>query len=566
MFTVGIDLGTTASVISYLKDGAPEAIQIDGSVTVPSVVNYSEDRPIVGSEAIYRADSANTIFSIKRRMGSNEKIFGRSPAEISADILSYIKISAEMKLGRKIDAAVITVPAHFSDAQRTTTKQAASIAGLKVLRLINEPTAAAIAFGLDKRKKGVFAVYDLGGGTFDFSVLRLSDGIFQVLATGGDNNLGGDDVDEKILEGNFLRNGILNSTLNEKMLGKRIAKFLKENLGDQDSVKKDFVIRDTVYDFELTRENAKEYLEKIFERTFLISSQVLEDAEISSEDLDGIVLVGGMTKLDLIKNFVAESFKTRIFDDISPEKAVSFGAAIQANSIVEKDGMLLIDVVPLTLGIETFGGGVDKVIHRNTPIPITERREYTTYQDNQTGMKFRVLQGERPLADECRTLADFELKGIPALPAGLARVIVEFSIDVNGLLNVKAHEKSTGVSQEVIVEASAGLSDKDMMEILEKAFREKESDQIKANNIAIKIETERSIRFWNSIIKEIPEDFQKIAAEKISKMEEIMAEEKFQEVIPIKNELENIFGRFLDEIINNHLSGKKLQDIRGAHP
>lgn len=564
MFTVGIDLGTTASVISYLKDGVPEAIQIDGGVTVPSVVNYSENRPIVGSEAIYRADSANTIFSVKRRMGSNEKIFGRSPAEISSDILSYIKLSAEMKLGRKIDAAVITVPAHFSDAQRTATKQAASIAGIKVLRLINEPTAAAIAFGLDKRKNGIFAVYDLGGGTFDFSVLRLSDGIFQVLATGGDNNLGGDDADEKILEDNFRRNGIADPTLNEKMLGKRVAKFLKENLGDQELVKKDFAVRDKIYKFELTRENAKKYLKEIFEKTFLISSQVLEDAEISSEDLDGIVLVGGMTKLDFIKSFVAENFKTKIFDDISPEKAVSFGAAIQANSIVEKDGMLLIDVVPLTLGIETFGGGVDKVIHRNTPIPITERREYTTYQDNQTGMKFRVLQGERPLADECRTLADFELKGIPALPAGLARVIVEFSIDVNGLLDVKAYEKSTGVSQEVIVESSAGLSDEDMMEILEKAFSEKESDQIKANNIAIKIETERSIRFWKSIIKEIPEDFQKIASEKILELEEILAREKFQEVIPLKNELENIFGRFLDEIINNHLSGKKLQDIRGA--
>ncbi|MBO7641830.1 MAG: Hsp70 family protein [Alphaproteobacteria bacterium] len=564
MFTVGIDLGTTASVISYLKDSAPEAIQIDGGVTVPSVVNYSENRPIVGSEAIYRADSANTIFSVKRRMGSNEKIFGRSPAEISSDILSYIKLSAEMKLGRKIDAAVITVPAHFSDAQRTATKQAASIAGIKVLRLINEPTAAAIAFGLDKRKNGIFAVYDLGGGTFDFSVLRLSDGIFQVLATGGDNNLGGDDADEKILEDNFRRNGIADPTLNEKMLGKRVAKFLKENLGDQELVKKDFAVRDKIYKFELTRENAKKYLKEIFEKTFLISSQVLEDAEISSEDLDGIVLVGGMTKLDFIKSFVAENFKTKIFDDISPEKAVSFGAAIQANSIVEKDGMLLIDVVPLTLGIETFGGGVDKVIHRNTPIPITERREYTTYQDNQTGMKFRVLQGERPLADECRTLADFELKGIPALPAGLARVIVEFSIDVNGLLDVKAYEKSTGVSQEVIVESSAGLSDEDMMEILEKAFSEKESDQIKANNIAIKIETERSIRFWKSIIKEIPEDFQKIASEKILELEEILAREKFQEVIPLKNELENIFGRFLDEIINNHLSGKKLQDIRGA--
>lgn len=564
MFTVGIDLGTTASVISYLKDGVPEVVQIDGSVTVPSVVNYSEGCSVVGNEAIYRADSANTIFSVKRRMGNNEKIFDRSPAEISADILSYMKMSAEMKLGKKIDAAVITVPAHFSDAQRTATKQAASIAGIKVLRLINEPTAAAIAFGLDRRKRGIFAVYDLGGGTFDFSVLRLSDGIFQVLATGGDNNLGGDDADEKILEDNFRRNNILDPTLNEKMLGKRVAKFLKENLGDQESVKKDFAIRDKICKFELTREDAKKYLKEIFARTFLISSQVLEDAEIFPEDLDGIVLVGGMTKLDFIKNFVAENFRTKIFDDISPEKAVSFGAAIHANSIVEKDGMLLIDVVPLTLGIETLGGGVDKVIHRNTPIPITERREYTTYQDNQTGMKFRVLQGERPLADECRTLANFELKGIPALPAGLARVVVEFSIDVNGLLDVKACEKSTGVSQEVVVESSAGLSDKDMMEILEKAFKEKESDQIKANNIAIKIETERSIKFWKSIIKEIPGDFQEIATEKILKLEEIMSEEKFQEVIPMKNELENIFGRFLDEIINNHLSGKKLRDIRGA--
>ena len=557
-------MGTTASVISYLKDGVPNAIRIDGSVTVPSVVNYSEDRPIVGSEAIYKADGANTIFSVKRSMGSDEKIFGRSPAEISADILSYIKMSAEMKLGRKIDAAVITVPAHFSDAQRTATKQAASIAGIKVLRLINEPTAAAIAFGLDKRKNGIFAVYDLGGGTFDFSVLRLSDGIFQVLATGGDNNLGGDDVDEKILEDNFRKNNISAPTLNEKMLGKRVAKFLKENLGDQQSVRKNFAIRGKIFQFELTRENAKKYLEEIFERTFLISSQVLEDAEISSEDLDGIVLVGGMTKLDFIKNFVAKNFKTKIFDDISPEKAVSYGAAIHANSIVERDGMLLIDVVPLTLGIETFGGGVDRIIHRNTPIPITERREYTTYQDNQVGMKFRVLQGERPLASECRTIANFELKGIPSLPAGLARIIVEFSIDVNGLLNVKAHEKSTGVSQEVVVESSAGLSDKDMMEILEKAFKEKENDKIKANNIAIKIETERSVRFWKSIIEEIPEDFRKIAAGKISKLEEFLSEEKFQEIIPVKNELENIFGRFLDEIINNHLSGKKLQDIRGV--
>ena len=557
-------MGTTASVISFLKDGVPEVVQIDGGKTVPSVVNYSENRPIVGNEAIYKADDVNTIFSVKRHMGNDEKIFGRSPAEISADILSYIKLTTEMKLGKKIDAAVITVPAHFSDAQRTATKQAASIAGIKVLRLVNEPTAAAIAFGLDKNKKGVFAVYDLGGGTFDFSVLRLSNGIFQVLATGGDNYLGGDDVDQMILDENFQRNNITDASSNEKMQGKRVAKFLKENLGERNLVEKDFSVRNEVYKFALSRENARKYLKKIFERTFLISSQVLEDAEISPEDLDGIVLVGGMTKLSFIKEFVLGHFKTKIFDNLDPEKAVSFGAAIQANSIVENDNILLIDVVPLTLGIETFGGGVDKVIHRNTPIPITERREYTTYQDNQTGMKFRVLQGERPLADECRTLANFELKGIPAMPAGLARVIVEFSIDVNGLLDVKAYEKTTGISQKIVIESSAGLSDSDMMEILEKAFKEKERDQIKANNISIKIETERSIRFWKSIIKEIPVDFQKIASEKISKLEKILFEEKFQEVIPVKNELENIFGKFLDEIINNHLSGKKLQDIRGV--
>ena len=564
MFTVGIDLGTTASVISYIKDGKPEVIQIDGNVTMPSVVNYAEERPIVGNEAIYKADDANTIFSVKRRMGSVEKIFNRTPAEISADILSYIKLTAELKLGTKIDAAVITVPAHFSDTQRTATKQAASIAGIKVLRLINEPTAAAIAFGLDKNEQGIFAVYDLGGGTFDFSVLRLSDGIFQVLATGGDNNLGGDDIDEKILENNFRKNEIADPTPNEKMRGKRVAKFLKENLQNKNSLEKDFFIRNNVYKFKLSREDSEKYLKEIFEKTLVICSQVLDDADILSEDLDGVILVGGMTKLCFIKELVSENFETKIFDDISPEKAVSFGAAIHANSIVEKNNMLLIDVVPLTLGIETFGGGVDKIIYRNTPIPITERREYTTYQDNQTGIKFRVVQGERPLANECRTLADFELKGIPAMSAGHARVIVEFSIDVNGLLNIKAFEKTTGISQEIIIESSAGLSNEDMMEILGKAFREKENDEIKASNIAIKIETERSIKFWKSIIKEIPEGFQKVASEKISHLENNLSAERFSEIIPLKNELENLFGKFLDEIINSHLSGKNVKEIKGV--
>lgn len=562
MFTVGIDLGTTASVVSYIKEGIPEVVQIDGGETIPSVVNYSETRPIVGQEAIYKADNDHTIFSVKRFMGSNERFFDRSPAEISADILSHIRVSAEIKLNQKIEIAVITVPAHFSDAQRMATKQAASIAGIKVLRLINEPTAAALAFGLDHAEKGVFAVYDLGGGTFDFSVLRLVDGIFQVLATGGNNHLGGDDIDEKILEENLFRNGIEEISDNERMLGKCVTKHLKESLGDQEEVIQDFSIQNKVYRFSLTRENLLKYTKEIFDKTQEISLQVLEDAEIESEDLDGIVLVGGMTKINLIKKFVSESFDTKIYDDISPEKAVSYGAAIHANSIVQNNNMLLIDVVPLTLGIETFGGGVDKIIHRNAPIPILERREYTTYQDNQTGMKFRVLQGERPLANECRTLANFELRGIPAMPAGRARIIVEFSVDVNGLLNVKAFEGTTGIHQEIVIESSSGLSDKEMMEILEKAFKERESDSEKANNIAIKIETARSMRFWRSILKEIPEEFQEVALSKLEDLEAKLSNEQFREVIAVKNDLENLFGRFLDDIINNHLSGRKVEEIK----
>lgn len=563
MFTVGIDLGTTSSVVSYIKNGNPEVIKIDGNVTVPSVVNYSADKPIVGWEAIYKADETNTIFSVKRSMGSDAVFFGRSPAEISADILSYIKLSAELKIGHQIDAAVITVPAHFSDAQRTATKQAASIAGIKVLRLLNEPTAAAIAFGLDKNKEGIFAAYDFGGGTFDFSILRLRDGIFQVLATGGDNHLGGDDIDKKILEYNLNKNGITDISPSEKMRARLAAKFLKESLKNLNAVEKDFVLPREIYHFDLDKDHLEEFSKNLLDRSFAISSQVLEDANISASDLDGVVLVGGMTRLNLVKQAVSEYFRVKIYDDINPDEVVSLGATIQANAIVGKNNnMMLIDVVPLTLGIETFGGGVDKIIYRNTPIPIKEQREYTTYQDNQTGIKFKVVQGERPLADDCRTLANFELKGIPPMPAGLARIIVEFSVDVNGLLNVKAYEKTTGKSQEIVIEAASGLSNDSLQKILETTFQEKENDNLKAKNIAIKIETERSIKFWESIIHEIPDDFQKLATKKISELELLISKENFAKVMSIKNELENIFGKFLDEIINNHLCGKKLSDIK----
>lgn len=557
MFTVGIDLGTTASVVSYIKDGVPTAVKIDGRVTVPSVVNYSSENPIVGREAIYKSDSAHTEFSVKRRMGEED-----SAVRVSADILRHLKLSTEINTDRKIDGAVITVPAHFSDIQRIATKRAASLAGIKVLRLINEPTSAALAFGIgNSEKNGIYAVYDFGGGTFDFSVLRLSDGIFQVLASGGNNYLGGDDIDNKIVEHNLPAD----ISINEKILAKLSAKFLKENLGNSDSIAQDFICNGVSYNIKLTQEQLREYSVNLLDLTIAIASQVLKDAQISQSDLDGLVLVGGMTKLPLMKNFIREKFQTKIYDDIDPETAVSFGAALEADSIVSKNnGLMLIDVVPLTLGIETFGGGVDRVIFRNTPIPITEKREYTTQQDNQTGIKFRVVQGERPIASECRTLANFELRGIPPMPAGRARINVEFSVDVNGLLSVKAYEKTTGIHQEVVIDGSLGLTNELMMDMLEQAYNKREDDEVKARQVSIKIEIERMIKFWQSIIHEIPENFQQTVVNNIEKLQKLILEEKFSDAVEVKNEIEGIVGKFLDDIINNHLSGKKLSDIKGA--
>ncbi len=563
MFTVGIDLGTTASAISCVIDGKPQVIKIDGNSTVPSVVNYSESSPIVGREAVYNHGSDQTIFSVKRFMGSDKLFCGKNASEVSADILLHLKTNAERILNKTIDSAVITVPAHFSDAQRTATKLAASIAGIKVLRLINEPTAASIAFGLDKQKNGLFAIYDFGGGTFDFSILRLEDGIFQVLSTGGSNHLGGDDVDNEILRSNVERLNLKELSSDQNNAYKLVAKSLKENIGKSENFSKDISIGCKNYQFSLTQDELKQFSQKLIDRSLEIAAQAIEDANISVKDLDGVVLVGGMTRLSLIRDAVAKFFNTKIYDDLNPEEVVSLGAALQAQAIADKNNnLLLIDVVPLTLGIETFGGGVDKIIHRNTPIPISERREYTTYQDNQGGIKFRVVQGERPIATECQTLADFELTGIPAMPAGRPRIIVDFSVDINGILHVTATEKTTGIKQSVTASANSEISQEKMLEILQKAYQSKDQDESFAKQIAIQTETERSIRFWKSIVDELPADIIDSTKEKISNIEKMMDAKYFDQVLSKKNELENIFGKHLDEIINNHLSGKKLSDIR----
>lgn len=566
MLTVGIDLGTTATVIAIMRDGKPRSISVDnGKKTTPSVVNYSGDNEkiSVGREALSKVDYSHTVFSVKRSMGSDQKFFQKSPEEVSAEILSFVKNAAEQKLFDSINSAVITVPAHFSDVQRMATKRAASLAGIKVLRLINEPTAAAIAFGLSEKVAGIYAVYDFGGGTFDFSILRLSDGIFQVLATGGDNYLGGDDIDNEILEYNFKLCGIDSAKINEseKFLGKLVVKNLKENCTSDKVVRKACILMGKNHTFQLSAKILRELSRKYIERTFEIADQVFADAHLRYENVDGVLLVGGMTKMQIVKDAVREHFGCHIYDNIDPEEVVAFGAAIQADSIVNKStNALLIDVVPLTLGIETFGGGVDRIIHRNTPIPTMQMREYTTYADNQTGIKFHVVQGERALAKDCRSIANFELTGIPPAARGTPRIEVKFSVDVNGLLSVNAHEKSTGIEQNIVVEPSSGLTEEQMISMLENAFKNRESDESKAAYISVRMAAERQISFWESILEDIPNPERDEVRKGMVFLKKILSNDtKVKEITDTVNKIDDIIGRFLDDIISKRLSRNPIK-------